>query len=161
MDERARRVFVVIAALLVATFAPVASAADWPGWRGPDRDASSPEKGLLQQWGPGGPPLAWKSSGVGSGFAGVAVAGERLYTMGDKDGSQHVFALKREGGAVLWAARVGPPLVDSRGGARATPVVDGERVYAIGTGRRSRVPRGGHGPRRAGARTSSATTAGR
>ena len=83
--------------------------------------------------GPAGPPLAWKSSGVGSGFAGVAVAGERLYTMGDKDGAQHVFALKREGGAVLWKARVGPPLVDSRGGARATPVVDGERVYAIGT----------------------------
>lgn len=132
MDERARRVSAVIAALL-ATLAP-ASAADWPGWRGPNRDASSLETGLLQQWGPGGPPLAWKAAGIGSGFAGVAVAGERLYTMGDKDGSQHVFALKREGGAVLWATRVGPPLVDSRGGARATPVVDGDRVYAIGTG---------------------------
>jgi outer membrane protein assembly factor BamB len=132
VDERARRVSAVIAALL-ATLAP-ASAADWPGWRGPNRDASSLETGLLQQWGPGGPPLAWKAAGIGSGFAGVAVAGERLYTMGDKDGSQHVFALKREGGAVLWATRVGPPLVDSRGGARATPVVDGDRVYAIGTG---------------------------
>ncbi len=53
--------------------------------------------------------------------------------MGDKDGAQHVFALKREGGAVLWKVRVGPPLVDSRGGARTTPVVDGERVYALGT----------------------------
>jgi outer membrane protein assembly factor BamB len=110
-----------------------ARAADWPGWRGPNRDAVSQERGLLQQWGPQGPPLVWKSGGIGSGFSGVAVAGERLYTMGDKDGAQHVFALKREGGAVLWKVRVGPPLVDARGGARATPVVDGERVYALGS----------------------------
>ena len=133
MDERARRVFVVKAALLAVAIASPALAGEWPGWRGPNRDGVSTEKGLLQQWGPAGPPLAWKSSGVGSGFAGVAVAGERLYTMGDKDGAQHVFALKREGGAVLWKVRVGPPLVDSRGGARTTPVVDGERVYALGT----------------------------
>jgi len=123
----------VIAALLAVAIAPAASAADWPGWRGPNRDAVSQERGLLQQWGPGGPPLAWKAAGIGSGFSGVAVVGERLYTMGDKDGAQHVFALKREGGAVLWKTRVGPPLVDSRGGARATPVVDGQRVYALGT----------------------------
>ena len=133
MDERDRRVFVVTAALAAVVIAAAAPAADWPGWRGPNRDGVSTEKGLLQQWGPSGPPLAWKSAGVGSGFAGVAVAGERLYTMGDKDGAQHVFALKREGGAVVWKTQVGPPLVDSRGGARATPVVDGERVYALGT----------------------------
>jgi outer membrane protein assembly factor BamB len=133
VDESTRRVFVVKAALLAVAIASPTLAGDWPGWRGPNRDAVSTEKGLLQQWGPAGPPLAWKSSGVGSGFAGVAVAGDRLFTMGDKDGAQHVFALKREGGAVLWKVRVGPPLVDSRGGARTTPVVDGERVYALGT----------------------------
>jgi len=120
----------LLAVMLVSSPAP---AADWPGWRGPNRDAVSQERGLLQQWGPQGPPLVWKSGGIGSGFSGVAVAGERLYTMGDKDGAQHVFALKREGGAVLWKVRVGPPLVDSRGGARATPVVDGERVFALGS----------------------------
>jgi outer membrane protein assembly factor BamB len=54
--------------------------------------------------------------------------------MGDKGGEQHVVALKREGGAPLWSTKVGPPLVDSRGGARSTPVVDGERVYALGSG---------------------------
>jgi len=133
VDESTRRVFVVKAALLAVAIASPTLAGDWPGWRGPNRDGVSTEKGLLQQWGPAGPPLAWKSSGVGSGFAGLAVAGERLFTMGDKDGAQHVFALKREGGAVLWKVRVGPPLVDSRGGARTTPVVDGERVYALGT----------------------------
>ena len=131
MQQRARRVL-VSTALAVVVSGP-AAAADWPGWRGPNRDAVSPERGLLQEWGPGGPPLAWKASGVGSGFSSVAVAGDRLYTMGDQDGNQHVYALKRDGGAVLWKTRVGPPLVDSRGGARATPVVDGERVFALGS----------------------------
>jgi outer membrane protein assembly factor BamB len=133
MDLRARRVLVAtLAALVVVSLSPVA-AADWPGWRGPNRDGVSTETGLLPQWGPDGPPLAWKAKGVGSGFASVAVAGERLYTMGDEGGGQHVFALKREGGALLWKTRVGEPLVDSRGGARSTPVVDGDRVYAIGS----------------------------
>jgi outer membrane protein assembly factor BamB len=63
----------------------------------------------------------------------VAVAGERLYTMGDKDGGQHVFALKRDGGALVWKARIGATFEDSRGGGpRSTPVVDGTRVYALG-----------------------------
>jgi len=105
VDESTRRVFVVKAALLAVAIASPTLAGDWPGWRGPNRDGVSTEKGLLQQWGPAGPPLAWKSSGVGSGFAGVAVAGDRLFTMGDRDGAQHVFALKREGGAVLWKGK--------------------------------------------------------
>lgn len=133
MDLRARRVLVAtLAAFVVASLSP-AAAADWPGWRGPNRDGVSNETGLLPQWGPEGPPLAWKAKGVGSGFASVAVAGERLYTMGDEGGGQHLFALKREGGALVWKTRVGEPLVDSRGGARSTPVVDGDRVYAIGS----------------------------
>lgn len=135
MDEHARRVFAASVTLLAVVFASApAAAADWPGWRGPGRDGLSPERGLLQQWGPGGPPLAWQAEGLGSGFASVAVAGERIYTLGDKDGAQHVFALKREGGALLWKTRVGPVFVDTRGGARGTPVVDGERVYALGSG---------------------------
>jgi outer membrane protein assembly factor BamB len=132
VQERARRVFVATS-LGLALVAPSA-AADWPGWRGPNRDAASSETGLLEEWGPGGPPLAWKASGVGAGFSSVAVAGDSIYTMGDKDGAQHVFALRRDGGGILWKTRIGPPHVDSRGGARATPVVDGERVFALGSG---------------------------
>jgi outer membrane protein assembly factor BamB len=133
VHEHAGRVFVV--SLALASLGPFAgaSAADWPGWRGPNRDGLSTEKGLLPQWGPEGPPLAWKASGVGSGFASVAVAGDRLYTMGDKDGAQHVFALKRDGGALVWKTKVGGPMIDTRGGARSTPVVDGDRVYALGS----------------------------
>src|SRR5437879_4735350 len=35
---------------------------DWPGWRGSNRDALSPDKGLLTEWKAPGPPLAWKAA---------------------------------------------------------------------------------------------------
>ena len=108
-------------------------AADWPGWRGAGRDARSSETGLRPQWPAGGPPVAWRTRGLGAGFSGVAVAGTRVYTMGDADGAQHVLALDRDGGRTLWKARVGPPHDDEYGGPRATPTVDGALVYAIGT----------------------------
>jgi outer membrane protein assembly factor BamB len=120
--------------LVCALMASPAVAADWPGWRGPARDGVSPETGLLQEWGPGGPPLAWKASGIGVGYSGVAVVGDRIYTTGDKDGKQHVFALQRDGGAIVWQAELGPPFEERRGGGpRGTPVVDEGRVYALGT----------------------------
>ena len=54
----------------------------WPQWRGPNRDNMSIEEGLLQQWQDGGPPLAWRVSGIGEGIAAVAVADRRVITAG-------------------------------------------------------------------------------
>ena len=34
--------------------------ADWPQWRGPNRDGLSPEVGLLRQWPASGPRLLWQ-----------------------------------------------------------------------------------------------------
>jgi outer membrane protein assembly factor BamB len=119
--------------LALAMGAAAAEGADWPGWRGPNRDASSPETGLLGAWPASGPPLAWRASGLGAGFSSVAVVGSRLYTMGDKDGAQHVLALDTKDGKLLWSARVGPLWLDQYGGSRSTPSVDGDRVYALGT----------------------------
>lgn len=107
--------------------------ADWPGWRGPNRDALSPDRGLLSEWTPSGPPLAWKASGLGIGFSSVSIAGGRIYTMGDRGGAQQIVALDRADGRILWTAKVGPPWNDEMGGPRGTPTVDGDLVYAIGT----------------------------
>src|SRR5208282_5071240 len=37
-------------ALLLAAFSPLAHAADWPQWRGPDLNGTSPEKNLPLKW---------------------------------------------------------------------------------------------------------------
>src|SRR5947209_7477411 len=47
---------------------PVAGA-DWPQWRGPQRDGISREAGLLDAWPAGGPPQLWKTQGLGQGYA--------------------------------------------------------------------------------------------
>jgi len=131
----ARRHLVLASLFLASVLAvPPASAADWPGWRGANRDGVSAETGLLPEWAPGGPPLEWKATGIGNGYSSVAVVGDRIYATGDKDGEQRVFALSRRGGEILWQARLGPTFDERRGnGPRGTPVVDDGRVYALGT----------------------------
>jgi outer membrane protein assembly factor BamB len=107
---------------------------DWPGWRGPDRTGLSPETGLLKRWPNGGPPLAWKITGLGAGYSTPALASGRIYVLGTKGSTEHVIALDAKDGKQLWAGKVGPM---ARGGnypgPRSTPTVDGDRVYALGS----------------------------
>jgi len=111
-----------------------ARAGDWPQWRGPHRDGRSSDSGLLQEWPEGGPKLAWKATGLGKGYAGVAVVGDRLYTMGDKDGSSSLIALSADGGKVVWATKVGTAGAPGWGGfagPRGTPTVDGDLILTV------------------------------
>jgi len=110
-----------------------AAAPEWPGWRGPARDAFSPDTGLAGEWPAGGPPLAWKASGMGAGFSSLAIVDGRIYTMGDRDGAQQLMAFDAKDGALLWKTRVGPVWSDEYGGPRGTPSVDSGLVIALGT----------------------------
>jgi outer membrane protein assembly factor BamB len=125
-----------VRALLAAAMLAAAmdlSAADWPGWRGPNRDGQSAESGLMGEWPASGPPLAWKANGLGGGLSSVAVVGDRIYTLGDKDGTQQVLALSRKDGSLIWSAKVGAVWDDEYGGPRGTPTVDGDLVFALGS----------------------------
>ncbi len=122
--------------LVVATSAAIAAAAaspEWPQWRGPNRDDVAQESGLLATWPEAGPKLAWKASGLGGGFSSVAISGGRIYTLGDRAGSQQIVAMNLADGKIAWTAKLGPVWEDEYGGPRGTPTVDGERVYALGT----------------------------
>ncbi|MDB5310375.1 MAG: polyvinylalcohol dehydrogenase [Gemmataceae bacterium] len=112
----------------VATLSATLVASDWPQFRGPARDGVSKEKGLLQSWPKEGPPLEWTAKGLGGGYSTVSVAGDRIYTLGNKGKDSHVVALNRENGTVLWTAPVGP----AGGNLGCTPTVDGDRIYALG-----------------------------
>ncbi len=140
---RPKRFLTVLLATFLSLVLPTipAVADDWPQWRGSKRNGISSEKGLLQSWPKGGPSLLWKASGLGTGVSSLAVAGERIFTMGDLLDSQYLFAL--DGASAipnypltrryLWKTKVGPAWVDRYGGPRATPTVDGNRVYTLGT----------------------------
>ena len=103
-------------------------AEDWPQWRGPQRDGRSAETGLLQSWPAAGPPLAWRTSGVGTGYASVVTARGRVFTLGARGGDVVVSALDERTGQLLWSRVIGR----TERNPCSTPTVDGERLYALG-----------------------------
>jgi len=114
------------------TLISLAAAADseWPGWLGPNRDGKSPDTGLLKQWPDGGPKLLWKVEDIGVGFSSVAVADNKVFITGDKDGKLKIIALDLAG-KVLWETDHG----NGRGGpdgSRASPVIDNGNLYLLG-----------------------------
>ena len=106
---------------------------DWPQWRGPNRDGVSTERGLLKDWPSGGPKLAWKTSGAGEGYSSFSTANGRLYTLGARGGTEYVMAFDAETGKRLWEAEHGQRFSNDRGdGPRATPTVEGDKLFAFG-----------------------------
>ena len=109
-----------------------ACAADWPQWRGPNRDGISGEIGLLDSWPAGGPRLMWRTQGLGEGYSAFAVVGERLYTQGQQGNQEFVLAFDTNTGKLLWKTPTGRAYHESRGnGPRGTPTVEGNRLYAL------------------------------
>lgn len=107
--------------------------ANWPQWRGPNRDGVSKETGLLKQWPAEGPPLAWKASGAGRGYSSFSVANGKLYTMGLRGDREFVVAFDIATGKEAWSTAHGSAFRNDRGdGPRGTPTVDGDRIYALG-----------------------------
>jgi outer membrane protein assembly factor BamB len=126
---------IAVAIFLSTIFSSKISAADWPAWRGPNRDGLCSEKGLLKQWPENGPPLVWKTTGVGEGFGGPAIIGNMLYITGHKDDKQWLYALDvSKEGKQVWATDFGPVRHNGAGfpGTRSTPTVDGDRIYVLG-----------------------------
>ena len=132
-----------IAVLLVGTFLLVAvacssatatdSTTDWNQFRGPNRDNLSAETGLADSWPDGGPELLQTITGIGEGYASVALVGEMMYTMGNVDGGEHIIALNRKTGEIVWKARNGNEYREGQGnGPRGTPTVEDGMVYALG-----------------------------
>lgn len=122
----------VIAVLMA--FALEASAAkpeaDWPGWRGPNRDGKSPDTGLLKQWPEGGPKLAWKITDLGHGFSNVSLRDGVIYTTGDKDDKLVLYAIGLDG-KELWKTEVDNAWTKSHPGSRATPTIDEGNLYLL------------------------------
>ena len=86
-------------------------AADWPQWRGPNRDGKSADTGLATAWPEGGPKLAWKLDNVGDGYGQVVVVGDKVYLIGSdgkKAGAKEfVLCLSAADGKEQWRTPAG------------------------------------------------------
>ncbi len=130
-----------VAGLVLAAALPLA-AEDWPEWRGAGRLGVWTETGILEEFPAGGLTATWRVP-VGGGYAGPSVADGRVFVTDARRADprstaavERLLALDEATGEVLWAREwdtnyAGLQLIYAIG-PRATPTVDGDRVYAVG-----------------------------
>ncbi|GIW78598.1 MAG: hypothetical protein KatS3mg105_0405 [Gemmatales bacterium] len=110
--------------------------ADWPQFRGANRDGRSTETGLLESWPKQGPPLVWTFAKAGVGYSGPAIVGDRLYIMGAREGTEFLIAINTKNGEEEWAVKIGPMFTwkgnNWNRGPSATPTIAGDHIYALG-----------------------------
>ncbi len=119
-------------------FLGTAAAEDWPEWRGRGRGGVWNEADILESFPSAGLTVAWRTP-LRAGYAGPAVAAGRVFVTdferseGTK-GRERALALDEKSGKVLWTreweayyAGLSYP-----NGPRATPTVDGDRLYVVG-----------------------------
>ncbi|NOX56161.1 MAG: PQQ-binding-like beta-propeller repeat protein [Planctomycetes bacterium] len=107
---------------------------DWPSFLGPRRDGVSRETRLLKQWPSEGPRLIWELE-KGESFASPAICGDRLVYPHRVRREVFVECLHAETGELFWQFRFPTRYRDRygySGGPRASPVIDGDRVYIYG-----------------------------
>ncbi len=120
-----------VAAVLAA--GGLASAADWPCYRGPSHNGTSQETNWSANWGTSGPKVLWKKS-IGIGFSTTAVANGRAYNLGNSNKeTDTVYCLDAGTGQELWKHSYPCPLLPNsyEGGPLSTPTVDGGQVYTL------------------------------
>lgn len=134
-SARPQKLFAILVGCLVLG---MLLAANWPQWRGPQRDGISKETGLLKEWPAEGPKLLWEVDGLGDGFSTPAIVGDRIYLISNEGlENEFVQALDTESGHQIWSKRIGkvgePDQKPSYPGARSTPTVDGDLLFALGS----------------------------
>ena len=143
MNRQARTLVRCLAlAGCVLHVAPAAFANDWPQWRGIGRAGVWSETGIVHEL-PAELKVKWRVP-VNSGFSGPAVADGRVFITDwaedpasrTMDGTERTIALDEETGETLWT-REWPTSyrmlqVSYAIGPRATPTVDGDRLYVVG-----------------------------
>jgi hypothetical protein len=106
--------------------------ADWPQYLGPNRNATSDEKGLLRSWPAEGPKVLWTLN-LGPGYGGAAVSDGRVYLLDRIAGKQDMLrCLDLNSGREIWSFTYDARGTLSHKGSRSTPAIDGNTIYTCG-----------------------------
>jgi outer membrane protein assembly factor BamB len=122
----------VLVALGLLAPALVASASDWPRFRGPNGTGVSPDTGLPTDL--GRDRAAW-SAKVPKGNSSPIVVGRRVYLTGHDGDERITLCLDAASGALAWKRSVPRARVESfhamNGPTTPTPTTDGQRVFVF------------------------------
>jgi outer membrane protein assembly factor BamB len=123
------------AAEAAAAPAPAAPATtiSWSGFRGSHRDGIVAGVRIGTDWRDAPPVALWRRP-IGPGWSSFAVAGDILYTQEQRGDDEIVSAYRVSTGEPLWMHTDAARFYETNGGAgpRATPAIDGGRVYSLG-----------------------------
>jgi len=131
-SHRRRSILATIALTIPGLLMSVAADADWPQFRGPNLDGISSETAFKKEW-TGPIPLVWQRE-VGPAFSSFACVGDRVFTAGTAAGRQVVYCLDADSGKTIWQRAIEDAYQEPTGGdgPRATPTIDGDRLYMLG-----------------------------
>ncbi len=117
-----------LAICLVSILSGIVSAQDISEWREENRTGNSAETGLLKSWPASGPELIWSNTGLAKGHSSVTFGNNKIYTTGNSGNDDVLYALDMNG-KILWQTVYGRAWTASNPESRATPTVEGNRVY--------------------------------
>lgn len=97
-------------------------------WRPENRTGVSAETGLLKSWPAEGPKLLWENLELTKGNSSPSFGNNKIYITGSEGGKDILYALDMNG-KMVWQKEMGRAWDKSFPESRATPTVQGNRVY--------------------------------
>lgn len=124
------------------------NADDWPRWMGPKQTNTWSETGIIEKFPEDGPKVVWRTK-IDGGYSGPAVANGKVvitdfvtdanvkvanFQRLEFDGTERILCLDESTGKVIWKKE--HPVrytISYPSGPRCTPVIEGDRVYTLGS----------------------------